>query len=43
MSPALAPLTGGERVKRAGGLLFPKTNPPLAFGSRPPSQGVNKK
>src|SRR5688572_166671 len=33
---------GSERLLRAGGLLFSarKTNPPLAFGSRPPCQGV---
>jgi hypothetical protein len=34
---------GSERFSRAGGLFFAKTNPPLAFGSRPPSQGVDKK
>jgi general secretion pathway protein G len=39
-----APLTRGERATRAGGFGFLKTpNPPFAFGSRPPYQGVEKR
>jgi phenylacetyl-CoA:acceptor oxidoreductase len=35
------PVKGGsEWFSRAGGLPSRKSNPPLAFGSRPPSQGV---
>src|SRR5437016_1917919 len=31
---------GSERLLRAGGSIFRKPNPPFAFGSRPPCQGV---
>jgi type II secretory pathway pseudopilin PulG len=33
----------GERAARAGGFVFPKTNPPFAFGSHPPLTGGRQK
>jgi type II secretory pathway pseudopilin PulG len=40
-SAGFAPLARG--VARSAGGFFFKTNPPLACGSRPPYQGINKK
>jgi hypothetical protein len=34
------PVKGESEPKANGGFAFKKTNPPLAFGSRPPCQGV---
>jgi hypothetical protein len=42
MSAVFAPLTRGEASGgfASGGFALQKTTPPLAFGSRPPYQGV---